>query len=335
MAKYILLKKNNAKAPLLGTESIPYRVNIGKDIATDWYIMDEAWLVTSVYMNNKGNVSKSLRVTHPEIGPNEIDEFIEIVKKDHPLEHIDFNWNEVPLYATTKSYCDLSLPSLYKTPIKLTQGQEKELLGIVQDDKMDKKERMVEWFRIYRNNYGIDTKLKRNKEIQDECLAEIFCMIHGFDMWEVQLIQNYQSTEKQVKSSPQNPKIKPISDMIVAIGCTLPFLVMIIFADIENKFWLYSILLFIIMVCIVTIIQLYVNFPNDQRSSLWKEVFSDAFLDIKALSKIIIALIVAICIPFGLLWLGNESDSWLVGILCAIPFFLLVGGVSNFLKKKK
>lgn len=335
MGKYILLKKNSAKAPLLGTKSKPYTAQIDSNITTNWYLMDEAWLVTNVYMGNKGVIAQSLRSIHPDIGPVEINMFIDLVKKDHPLEHVDFNWNDIPLYATTRSYCDLSIPWLYKTPIKLTQEQEKELLGIVQDDKMDKKERMIEWFRMYRNNYGIDTKLKRNKEIQDECLAEIFCMVHGFDMWEVQSITNYQSAKKQVKLKTQNPKIKPISDMIVAIGCTLPFLVIIIFADIENKFWLYSILSFIIMVCIVTIIQLYVNFPNDQRSSLWKKAFSNAFLDIKTLSKIIIALIVAICIPFGILLLGNESDSWLVGILCAIPFFLLVGGVSNFLKKKK
>lgn len=334
MAKYILLKKNSAKVPLLGTKSKPYTAQIDNNIVTNWYLMDEAWLVTNVYMGNKAVIAQSLRTNHPDIGPNEIDKFIEIVKKDHPLEHIDFNWNDIPLYATAKSYCDLPLPWLYKAPIKLTQEQEKELLSIVQDDKAEKKERMIDWFKKYRNDYGIEARLKRDREIQDECLAEIFCMVHGFDMWEIQSIIDSQSKIGQKKQKTSDPKIKPISDMIVAIGCTFPFIVMAILVDVEDKFWLYIIPISFIVFCVVSIIQLYVNLPSGQYKNVWKEVFSEAFIDIKTLSKIIIVLIAVICIPFSLLLLGNESDSWMVGILCAIPFFLVVGGIANFLKRK-
>lgn len=190
MARYILLKKNSAKAPLLGTKSKPYKVQIDKDISFDWYLMDEAWLVTNVYLGNKNTIAQSLRATHPDIGPNEINKFIEIVKTDHPLEHIYFKWNDIPLYATAKSYCELPLPWLYKVPIKLTQEQEKALLGVIQDDCDNKKSRMVKWFYWYRHAYGIDARLKRDRETQDEELAEMFCMVHGFDLLEVNNIRH-------------------------------------------------------------------------------------------------------------------------------------------------
>lgn len=190
MGRYILLQKNRAKAPLLGTKSKPYKVRIDKDISFNWYLMDEAWLVTSVYLNHKDLIAGSLRDTHPDIGPNEIDKFMEIVKTDHPLEHIDFKWNDIPLYATAKSYCELTLPWLYKVSIKLTQEQEKELLGIIQDDYVNKKSRMINWFCRYRCDYGIDARLKRDRETQDEDLAEMFCMVHGFDLWEVNNIRH-------------------------------------------------------------------------------------------------------------------------------------------------
>lgn len=334
MGKYILLKKNSAKAPLLGTKSKPYTAQIDSNIITNWYLMDEAWLVTNVYMGNKSVIAQSLRSTHPDIGPNEIDMFIDMVKKDHPLERVDFNWNDIPLYATTKSYCDLPLPWLYKSLIKLTQEQERELLDIVRDNKDNKKRRMTNWFYRYRRDYGIDTRLKRDREMQDEWLAEIFCMVHGFDMWDVQSIIHSQSKIEQKKQKTSDHKIKPISDMIVAIGCTFPFIVMAILVDVEDKFWLYIIPISITIFCVVVIIQLYANLPKKQYRNVWKEVFSEAFLDIKTLSKIVITIIAVICIPFGLLLLGNESDSWLVGVLCAVPFFLLIGGVANFLKGK-
>lgn len=328
MAKYILLKKNSAKAPLLGTKSKPYTAQIDNNIVTNWYLMDEAWLVTNVYMGNKGVIAQSLRATHPDIGPNEIGKFIEVVKKDHPLEHVDFNWNDIPLYATAKSYCDLPLPWLYKAPIKLTQGQEKELLGIVQDDKAEKKKRMIYWFKKYRNDYGIETRLKRDREIQDECLAEIFCMVHGFDLYAAQMIL----FDKETRNDNN-----PISSFIELTFCCLPFLICGWYLKSKGDSagnWIFDISLCAFIIIIMVSIGLCVQFRKDGHKNMWKEGFYNAFTNIKALSKIIIALIVAVCIPFGLLLIGNESDSWMVGILCAIPFFLVVGGIANFLKRK-
>lgn len=250
MAKYILLKKNSAKVPLLGTKSKPYTAQIDNNIVTNWYLMDEAWLVTNVYMDNKGVIAQSLRATNPDIGPNEIDKFIEVVKKDHPLEHIAFNWNDIPLYATTKSYCELPLSWLYKSPIKLTQEQEKELLGIVQDNQAYKAKRMITWFNKYRQEYGINTRLKRDQEFQDEELSRMFCLVHGF---ELESPDNSLYTKNGKKKDGVN-------------GC--------------------------------------------------------------------LVLILVFIVAFGLLLIGNESDSWLVGVLCAVPFFLLIGGVANFLKRK-
>lgn len=328
MAKYILLKKNSAKAPLLGTKSKPYTAQIDNNIVTNWHLMDEAWLVTNVYIGNKGVIAQSLRATNPDIGPNEIDMFIDMVKKDHPLEHINFNWNDIPLYADAKSYCDLSLPWLYKSPIKLTQKQEKELLEIVRDDKDNKKLRMTNWFYRYRRDYGIDARLKRDREIQDEELASLFCLVHGFDLDEAQMILSAKETQNDNN---------PISSFIELTFCCLPFLICGWYLKSKGDSagnWIFDISLLAFMIIIMVSIGLYVQFRKDGHKNIWKEGFYNAFTNIKALSKIIIALIATICIPFGLLLLGNESDSWIVGILCAIPFFLVVGYVANFLKGK-
>lgn len=81
--------------------------------------MDEAWLVTNVYLKNRNSVSRGLRSRHPDIAPDEIDRFIDAVKADHPLQFVDFRWEDVPLYADTDSYCELYLPWLYKHSINL------------------------------------------------------------------------------------------------------------------------------------------------------------------------------------------------------------------------
>jgi hypothetical protein len=250
MAKYILLQNRKAKVPLLGTKSKPYNIQINKEYSASWYGTGEAWLVTMTYLGNKDVIARNLRSIYSEIAPDEIDHFIDVVKKDHPLEHILFNWSDIPLYATDNSYCEMNI-WLYKQPIKLTLRQEKELLGIVQDKLVCKKKRIINWFKKYRQEYGIDAKLKRDKEIQDEELAALFCLIHGFEL---------ESPDNYSLHNGSNNKKGGIN------GCLV--FVLIFFAT------------------------------------------------------------------FCLLLIGNESDSWMVGILCAIPFFLVVGGIANFLKRE-
>lgn len=329
MAKYILLKKNSAKAYLLGTKSKPYTAQIDSNIITNWYLMDEAWLVTNVYMGNKAVIAQSLHTTHPDIGPNEIDKFIEIVKIDHPIEQVDSNWNDIPLYATEKSYCDLPLPWLYKSPIKLTQKQEKELLGIVQDDKDNKKLRMTNWFYRYRRDYGIDTRLKRDREIQDEELARLFCLVHGFDLTVINSINKTQD-EGVRRSWTENQRINNIVGLMATICFILIFIIASMFVEVRDKFLIYLVMGTIELLCVGVMINLYVKTPKYNRYSILKEAFLRTGTGLT-----IIFIIIAIFVgAFGLLLHGNESDSWLVGILCAVPFFLLIGGVANFLKGK-
>lgn len=190
MPRHILLKKNSSTTPLLATGSHPYRIKVNDNYVENWGIMDEAWLVTNVYLKNKNRISRGLRSRYPEVAPDEIDRFIETVKIDHPLQPVDFNLEDVPLYAGQNSYCELSLPWLYKNPIKLTLEHETELMGIVQGSYIDKKDRMICWFRKYRNDYGIDTRLKRDKLTQDEELADMFCMVHGFELDAIDSVQS-------------------------------------------------------------------------------------------------------------------------------------------------
>lgn len=247
MTKYLLINKKNVKVPLLATKSKPYQVKINDSYTASWNLMDEAWLVTNMYLLNKNRIARSLRADHPEIGPVEIEKFFEIVKTDHPTEEIDFKWDDVPVYATTDSYCELYLPWLYKHSIKLTLEQENDVLGIAKDDVLGKKERIIQWFRRYREKYGVDTKLKRDKGIQDEDLADMFCLVHGFELG---AIDNCQSDNSDKKKSGIG-------------GC--------------------------------------------------------------------LVVVFAIIASFGLLQLGRDSDSWLISILCAVPFLLILGLIGKFL----
>lgn len=217
MPRHILLKKNSAVAPLLATKSRPYMVKVSDDCAESWNLMDEAWLVTNVYLKNRNLVSSGLRSRHPDIAPDEIDRFIEAVKADHPLQFVDFRWENIPLYADKNSYCELYLPWLYKYPIKLTSEQETELMKIVQSEFTDKKERMVCWFRRYRNDYGIDTRLKRDMATQDMELAEMFCMVHGFEL--DALDSAYSQTNCETQKHKRLRIIRNISlFMLAAVG---------------------------------------------------------------------------------------------------------------------
>lgn len=245
MSKHILLKKNNAVAPLLATKSRSYMIKVSDGCTESWGLMDEAWLVTNVYLKNRNRVANGLRSRHPDIAPDEIDRFIEAIKTDHPLQFVDFRWEDIPLYANKNSYCELYLPWLYKYSIKLTFEQESELMKIVQDEFADKKERMVCWFRKYRNDYGIETRLKRDMATQDMELAEMFCMVHGFELDAMDSVQS--QTICETKPHKCWRAIRNISlFMLVAVGtlclavwgiqqdgiifpvlCTVPFFILI------------------------------------------------------------------------------------------------------------
>lgn len=245
MPRHILLKKNSAIAPLLATASHPYMVKVSDDCAESWNLMDEAWLVTNVYLKNRNRVSNGLRSRHPDIAPDEIDRFLDAVKTDHPLQFVDFHWEDIPLYADQNSYCELYLPWLYKYPIKLTAEQETELLKIVQSEFTDKKEQMICWFRKYRNDYGVDTRLKRDMVIQDVELTEMFCMVHGFELDAIDSVQ-----PQTICETRQNKHLRIVRNislfMLVAVGtlclavwgiqqdgiifpvlCTIPFFILI------------------------------------------------------------------------------------------------------------
>lgn len=182
MTDYILIQNRNAKVNLLATRSCRYCIPIRKNYTEEHDAVNEAILVASLYIGNRHAVAASLRERLPDVTTDEIDKYCEKLKKDHPLERIYFSWRDIPLFADSRSYFEISLPWLYKFPIQLTVEQERELLSIVQDNDDNKEERMTQWFRNYREKYGIETKLKRNQAVQDTELMEVFCVAHGFSV---------------------------------------------------------------------------------------------------------------------------------------------------------
>lgn len=322
MARYLLISKKSAKVPLLATKSKPYQVKVNDDYTASWNLMDEAWLVTNMYLLNYNPIANSLRAAYPEIGPDEIERFFETVKTDHPVEIIKFNLDDIPVYATKKSYCELFLPWLYKYPVKLTLEQENNLLNIVKDNGLGKRERMIQWFKCYREHYGIESRLKRDRELQDEDLVEMFSLVHGLDFEDIETA--HLTEEDKVKGSASASDFSSfISFGWLSISI---FILICILGNWSNGWTIFGGISFG-LVGLITLALTVIGLIYKDDYYFHYSVKS-GFRGFMCLF-----LIVGVFMgSFGLFYWGiTECDSWLLGLLLAVPFLLIMGLIGKFL----
>lgn len=179
---YMLLQNCKAKVFLLSDKEgkKPYIVKVS-NIKVKLNFFMESWVVMITYLSTPNycpTLSCWLRSIDGGIGSDEINRFIQRVKKDHPLHPIEYSFKEVPVIATSKTYCELP-SSMFRHPIKLTLEEEKYLLEVITSDKDHKKDELINWFNGYCNRYGVVCKYKRDSGSEAEELATMFCQIHG------------------------------------------------------------------------------------------------------------------------------------------------------------
>lgn len=306
MTDHILIPSKKAKAPLLATKTKPYKIKVNRHYSEEWGLMDEAWLVSSVYLHNYSSVSTGLRERYPDVTPDEIDRFIGTVKNNHPLETVDFNWDDIPVYATSNSCMEMSLRWLYKHPIKLTLQQERQLLKIVQDDKSNKEQRMKEWFQRYREKYGIEARLKRDREYQDEELVDMFCLLHGFNIGRI---------EKK-KKEHESREADELQCAAVFWG-SLVFLAMCII--VKAPWWG-------IALCVLGVLIGLFNCGHPKK--LW-----DGLKAFGLFIGLIVATIGLFALAYWLMNVGWDSGNWALLFLCSVPILLLLALFAKIFNK--
>ena len=213
---FILLQSCNSKVFLLSDKEgeKPYVIKFGQNkIKIDYFM--ESWLVMEAY--RYGRVGEWLRSIDENVGPDVIDEFIEQFKKDHPLHLMEYNYSYdmVPLIATEREYCKMNLNE-FKHTIKITHQQELELINIIKSNRDNKKAGLKAWFSQYRSKYGINCRLKRDIQSQDEILSEAFCQIHGIVY---EWIDIPTTEERKKKNEQENVKIvRKIFTLILGVS---------------------------------------------------------------------------------------------------------------------
>ncbi len=182
MNEYMLIQAAKSKVYLLAAKSSKgvYTIKFGKrKLELTHYI--ESWICVSIYSMRSHLISSWLRDVFPDLLPDEVDFFFNRFKEEHPLERIEFNYDDVPLIATESQHCVMNI-GVFKMPVYLTLKQEKELLEITKTNNPPRFKRyygLVRWFERYCSKYGYEARLKRDRNVQAEILADSFCEYHG------------------------------------------------------------------------------------------------------------------------------------------------------------
>lgn len=229
---YMLLQNCKAKVFLLSDKEgkKPYIVKVS-NIKVKLNFFMESWVVMITYLSTPNycpTLSCWLRSIDGGIGSDEINRFIQRVKKDHPLHPIEYSFKEVPVIATSKTYCELP-SSMFRHPIKLTLEEEKYLLEVIASDKDHKKDELINWFNGYCNRYGVVCKYKRDSGSEAEELATMFCQIHGMLIY---LLPNMQKTTKSINDNQDSGGF----GLFIFIGVLLTLLVVLLNQEWESDF---------------------------------------------------------------------------------------------------
>lgn len=181
MTDYILIQPISSKMWLKSahTRDGQYELRFGER-AISMNPVYEAWFGALLYSGRCDVVSQSIASCLRNIVPSELELCFSKFKQEHVVEKIEYSYKDIPLFADAEPF-EFSSP-FHAIAITLNRSQEKELLDIVADTRIrNRLSRMETWFHQYRLRYGLDTKLKRDRQSQDIELALQFCYIHGLD----------------------------------------------------------------------------------------------------------------------------------------------------------
>ena len=202
--KYIVVQKINARIPILSSEK-EYLIKFGRYKLVFSPFFEAIWIYM-IYGSScsVGTFSELLREKYKDIRPSEIDQFIEIFKADHPQEHEEFNIKKIPMLSEPDEDFVMNM-NLFAFPIAFSYQQEKFLLEKLNTLDANIASFIQNWWHRYCSRYAIHARLKRDMGCEAKELADVFCHIHGFDIYWLQRQYNkkieIQATEEQKKQS--------------------------------------------------------------------------------------------------------------------------------------
>lgn len=179
---YIYLQDKDVKVKLLAKKGY-WDFNIKGEYYSIPASLERYYAYMIFSEKNTGEVASTIRLTKKNISPDQIDDFVNHFIETHELESVEFELENIPVYATERTCIEIAHPFNYN--VLLSKKQEIELLAIVSSEETKSIEPIKQWFFKYRKAYGLDAKLKKDKLIQDEELALQFCRQHGINPFDL------------------------------------------------------------------------------------------------------------------------------------------------------
>ena len=217
MNNYILIKSTGLKVELKAKDGL-FNITVNRKSVLQITDSIERLFVYWIYSEGSiGDVSSWLRdCWKKDITPMEIDEIITSFKKSHPAKNVDdFEFRDIPIYATEKDGLALPIP---RTWCVISKEDEQELLDIVIKNKALTFLYLKNWFFNFRARYGLDFQKKVGRHVnQDEELAISFLNQHGLNF-------SLMSNAEIAKRSEVGAGVRAISIFI-----TVAFLVLVIY----------------------------------------------------------------------------------------------------------
>ena len=181
MNNYIIIYNTGLKVDLKAKDGV-FDIKVNRKVVLRIADSIERLFAYWIYgESSSGDVSSWLRdCWNKDITPMEIDSIISSFKESHPAQEVtNFEFSEIPLYATEENGLALPIPRTYCV---ISKEDERELMGLLVRFKNYPLPILKNWFCKFRGRYGLDFQKKVGKWAdQDEELAVSFLNQHGFN----------------------------------------------------------------------------------------------------------------------------------------------------------
>lgn len=197
---YMLIQAINAKIPLIAnnSESKTLIIKFGNGRSLEIDAMTERELCSMLYDSRYREMWTEWinRLFDGDLAPNELEDFKEVFKSQHPYSRFEYKPAYAPLVSDTEGCCELR-SCLFKSPVILEREHEKALISLTKGKGVPERLQriignvdkvgvgMQRYFAWFRKRHGINARYKKDAGIQDGELVQQFCLVHGIDFYKV------------------------------------------------------------------------------------------------------------------------------------------------------
>lgn len=215
MTDYLYIEGLNIKVQLLSAKSSngTYTIKFGDNKTLNLSHFMESWMALKIYKGSS-DVNSWMRGIWDDITPVEICDFRKKFQAEHLSRKVEaYCYEKVPLIATANRPLAMFL-SMFKGPVYMTVEQEKEVMALINKtpNKINRQPIVNYWFSRFCREEGYQARLKRDRNIQAEELAETFCEYHGISYDGLCRIAAHKLAairDEQLRLERENPKPKP------------------------------------------------------------------------------------------------------------------------------